>query len=61
MYIFTIILLALIWTTEIWQPNMLRPRIMDRAKATKCFHRELNNIIARVGPLPHKLACTDDL
>lgn len=62
-YVFTIshILLTLIWTTEIRRPNMLRPRMMDRATATKRFHRELNNIIARVRPLPHKISCTEDL
>ena len=47
-YVFTIIISALIWTTEIRRPNMLRPRITDRATATKRFHRELNNIITRV-------------
>ncbi|KAF8697716.1 hypothetical protein AX14_001274 [Amanita brunnescens Koide BX004] len=58
-YVFTIshILLTLIWTTEIRRPNMLRPRMMDRATATKRFHRELNNIIARCERLSQETNC----
>lgn len=41
-------LLGLGCIIEIRRPNALRPRLTDRAQATKRFNRELNTIIARV-------------